>query len=197
LTFVLIALTGVAKVAAEQPRDGVFIHVSHGGDDPHRVLMALSMASIMSEDRDVLVYFDIKGIDVVLKNSDDLTYSHFPSSKTQLAALPKKGVILMACPGCLKAADKTAADLARRADRRQGPLLLVHQGKNSDLGLLTCRGAQAKRWTFCSCPLPSRQSAVEVAGVRARRRWLGDRMLPLRPVPGLRPSSNVRLAGTG
>jgi predicted peroxiredoxin len=112
LTFALIALTGGAKAVAEPPRDGVFIHVSHGGEDPHRVLMALSMASIMSEDRDVLVYFDIKGIDVVLQNGDDLTYSHFPSSKTQLAALPKKGVILMACPGCLKAVDKTAADLA-------------------------------------------------------------------------------------
>ena len=112
LTLVFGALTGVAGVAAEQPRDGVFIHVSHGGEDPHRVLMALNMASIMSEDRDVLVYFDIKGIDVVLKDGDDLTYSHFPSSKTQLAALPKKGVILMACPGCLKAAGKTAADLA-------------------------------------------------------------------------------------
>jgi predicted peroxiredoxin len=112
LTFVLAALTGVAKAVAEQPRDGVFIHVSHGGEDPHRVLMALNMASIMSEDRDVLVYFDIKGIEVVLKGGDDLTYSHFPSSKTQLAALPRKGVILMACPGCLKAAGKTAADLA-------------------------------------------------------------------------------------
>ena len=112
LTIVLMALTSVHGAVAEQPRDGVFIHVSHGGDEPHRVLMALSMASIMSEDRDVLVYFDIKGIDVVLKDSDDLSYSHFPSSKTQLTALPKKGVILMACPGCLKAADKTAADLA-------------------------------------------------------------------------------------
>lgn len=112
LILVLGALTGVNTVAAEQPRDGVFIHVSHGSDDPHRVLMAMSMASIMSEDRDVLMYFDIKGIDVVLQDSDDLNYSHFPSSKTQLAALPKKGVILMACPGCLKAAGKTAADLA-------------------------------------------------------------------------------------
>jgi predicted peroxiredoxin len=112
LACVLIASTGTATAVAEQPRDGVFIHVSHGGDDPHRVLMALSMAGIMSEDRDVLMYFDIKGIDVVLKSSDDLSYSHFPSSKTQLAALPKKGVILMACPGCLKAAGKTADDLA-------------------------------------------------------------------------------------
>jgi predicted peroxiredoxin len=112
LVFLLTWITGMTSAVAAQPRDGVFIHVTHGKDDPHRVLMALSMASIMAEDRDVLVYFDIKGIDVVLKDADDLVYSHFPSSKTQLNALPKKGVILMACPGCLKAAGKSAAQLA-------------------------------------------------------------------------------------
>jgi predicted peroxiredoxin len=79
---------------------------------PHRVLMALNMASIMAEDRDVLVYSGIQGIGVVLKDADDLSYSHFPSSKKQLATLPQKGVILMDCPGCLKAANKTAVDLA-------------------------------------------------------------------------------------
>ena len=105
-------LAGGSGACAAEPRDGVFIHVTHGGDDPHRVLMALSMASIMADDHDVLVYFDIKGIDVVLKDADDLTYSHFLSSKKQLASLPKKGVILMACPGCLKAAGKTPDDLA-------------------------------------------------------------------------------------
>ncbi len=112
LALSLVAWNCTRVAIAEQPRDGVFIHVTRGSDDPHRVLMALNMANIMSEDRDVLVYFDIKGIEVVLKDSEDLVYSHFPSSKHQLAALPKKGVILMACPGCLKAADKTVADLA-------------------------------------------------------------------------------------
>ena len=110
--FVLLAAASVTDAVAGEARDGVFIHVTHGKDDPHRVLMALSMASIMSEGRDVLVYFDIKGIDVVLKDAEDLTYSHFPSSKRQLMALPQKGVILMACPGCLKAAGKTPDDLA-------------------------------------------------------------------------------------
>lgn len=107
-----LLLGGVSRAGAAQPRDGVFIHVSHGEDDPHRVLMALSMANIMADGRDVLVYFDIKGIDVVLKGAKDLAYSHFPSSKEQLSMLPKKGVILMACPGCLKAAGKTPTDLA-------------------------------------------------------------------------------------
>jgi hypothetical protein len=79
LVSLAISVGNVHSAEAAEPRDGVFIHVSHGKDDPHRVLMALSMASIMCEDRDVLIYFDIKGIDVVLKDAEDLRYSHFPS----------------------------------------------------------------------------------------------------------------------
>jgi predicted peroxiredoxin len=97
---------------AEQTRDGVFIHVSHGKEDPHRVLMALNMANLMSEDYDVLIYFDIKGIEVVLKEAPDISYAHFTSSRQQLSVLLKKGITIMACPGCLKAAGKTADDLA-------------------------------------------------------------------------------------
>ena len=107
-----VLLAGTSADAAADPRDGVFIHISHGEQDPHRVLMALSMAAIMAEDRDVLVYFDIKAVGVVLKDAEDLRHKHFPTSKEQLAALPKKGVTLMACPGCLKAAGKTPSDLA-------------------------------------------------------------------------------------
>jgi len=106
------ALAGAGEPAAAAPRDGVFIHLTRGAEDPHRVLMALNMASIMAEDHDVLVYFDIKGIEVVLHDSAEIAYAHFPTSRQQLAALPQKGVILMACPGCLKAAGKAAADLA-------------------------------------------------------------------------------------
>jgi predicted peroxiredoxin len=93
-------------------RDGVFIHISHGLDDPHRVLMALQMASIMAEDHDVLVYFDIKGIEVVLEGAPNITYSHFTASRTQLFDLRERGVLLMACPGCLRAAGKGLEDLA-------------------------------------------------------------------------------------
>jgi predicted peroxiredoxin len=98
--------------AAPPPRDGVFIHVSHGPEDPHRVLMALRMAELMAADRDVLVYFDIKGIEVVLADAPDLEYAEFPSSSSQLAKLMELGVALHACPGCLAAAGKTAEDLA-------------------------------------------------------------------------------------
>jgi predicted peroxiredoxin len=92
-------------------RDGIFIHISHGTDDPHRVLMALQMAALMSETKDVLVYFDIAGVEVVLNDAEDLTFSHFPSSKTQLKKLIDMNIPVQACPGCLKAAGKTADDL--------------------------------------------------------------------------------------
>jgi predicted peroxiredoxin len=91
--------------------DGVFIHISNGYNDPHRVLMALNMAVLMSDDKDVVLYFDIKGIEIVLNDSEDLEFSHFPSSHTQIKTLLEKGVKIMACPGCLKAAGKTGDDL--------------------------------------------------------------------------------------
>lgn len=93
-------------------RDGIFIHISHGSEDPHRVLMALNMAAIMAESRDVLVYFDIKGVEVVLKESPDISFSHFPSSQTQIQNLLKKNVPILACPGCLKAAGMSPEDIA-------------------------------------------------------------------------------------
>lgn len=92
-------------------KDGIFVHISHGSDDLHRLLMGLQMAVKMSETKDVIVYFDISGIEAVLKDSEDFDYSHFPSSKTQLNQLLSKGITVMACPGCLKTAGKTEQDL--------------------------------------------------------------------------------------
>lgn len=125
LASVLMAGMVAAGVASEPPagsvKDGVFLHISHGKDDPHRLLMALNMANIMADDHDVLVYFDINAVNAVLKNSEDIVFAHFPSSQNALAALKAKKVILMACPGCLKAAGKTKEDLAdgiRIADKK-------------------------------------------------------------------------------
>jgi len=109
----LVLLAGIAAVKAPgpEPRDGMFVHVSHGTDDPHRVIMALRMAEIMQEQRDVLVYFDIKGIEVCLKDAQDIQFAQMPSSKTQIRTLLDKKVTIMACPGCLRAAGKGAQDL--------------------------------------------------------------------------------------
>lgn len=96
----------------ETPGDGVFIHISNGVDEPHRLLMGLNMANMMADDHNVLIYFDVEGISAVLDESPDITYSHFPSLHEQLQNLPGKGVTLMACPGCLRAAGKSKEDLA-------------------------------------------------------------------------------------
>ncbi len=96
----------------EKPSDGIFIHLSHGPEDPHRVLMALRMAEIMSEDKDVLVYLDIKAVHVVLKDSENITMEgDFPESHKQLRTLIEKGVELQVCPGCLKAAGRSPEDV--------------------------------------------------------------------------------------
>lgn len=111
----LAVTTGVSAAdgpATTESRDGLFIHISHGQDNPHRLLMALSMAAMMSEDRPVLIYFDITGVDAVLADAPDVTYSHFAPLSQQLTTLRERGVTMMACPGCLKAAGKGANDLA-------------------------------------------------------------------------------------
>jgi predicted peroxiredoxin len=94
----------IAEEAPAKPQsDGVFIHVSSGPNNPQRILMALQMAALMSEDRDVLVYFDIEAVSVVLKDAVDISFAQFPSSITQLDKLIERGVPLLVCPGCLEA----------------------------------------------------------------------------------------------
>lgn len=124
--FALLILAGIASSCVNQveketvitsdttaiaPRDGVFYHISSGPEDPHKVVMALKQAGMMAEDKDVLVYFDIKGIEVVLNDAQDVSYPTFPTSKESLKFLMDKGVTIFACPACLKAAGKSEADL--------------------------------------------------------------------------------------
>ncbi|MBD3168232.1 MAG: peroxiredoxin [candidate division Zixibacteria bacterium] len=95
----------------EPATDGVFIHITAGPENPHRVLMALQMANIMAETQDVLVYLDIEGVKVVLNDAEDIEFSHFATSHAQIRKLIGAGATVMACPGCLKVIDKTGEDL--------------------------------------------------------------------------------------
>ncbi len=89
--------------APEAIQDGVFIHVSQGTRSPHQVLTALQIAERLSETRNVLVYFDIRGPEVVVKGSKDIQFGSFPSSHAQLKKLADRGVPLYCCPDSLKA----------------------------------------------------------------------------------------------
>jgi len=101
--------TKTASATTPPVRDGVFIHLK--SKDPHTALMALNMAVMWTADKDVLVYADIQAVHLFLKGAPDVTYSHFPSSHTNIKALLAKGVTIYVCPGCLKAAGKSGADL--------------------------------------------------------------------------------------
>jgi predicted peroxiredoxin len=95
----------------DRPKDGVFIHVTHGNKHPHRVLMALNLAEKMAPDKDVILYFDIDGIETLLKDAPDLSFTHCPSSHAQIKKLLDMGIKMMACSGCLKSIGKTPEDL--------------------------------------------------------------------------------------
>jgi len=97
--------------APEAIQDGVFIHISQGMRSPHQVLTALQMAERLSETRNVLVYFDIRGPEVVVKGSKDIQFGSFPSSHAQLKKLADQGVPLFCCPESLKALGYQPEDL--------------------------------------------------------------------------------------
>ena len=92
-------------------KDGIFLHISSGYDNPHKVLMALKMAAMMSMDQDVLVYIDIKGVEMLVKTSKDMKFKDFPTLFELLDQLAAKKVTVMACPTCLKVAGYQPEDL--------------------------------------------------------------------------------------
>ena len=103
----------VGKVAETETtvRDGIFIHITECYNDPHRVLMPLKMAVMMSADKDVLVYLDIHAVQLLVKGSEDLKFADFESAHTYIKQLTDKGVGVYACPTCLKIAGYKPEDL--------------------------------------------------------------------------------------
>lgn len=99
------AMSGAAQ-------DGLFIHLSHGPDDPQRLLMGLQMANIMANDgKDVLVYCDIEAVNILTKEADRVEKMGFRSSEELLASLLENDVAVRACPSCMAVAGYSADDL--------------------------------------------------------------------------------------
>jgi predicted peroxiredoxin len=95
----------------ESVRDGVFIHLKEGYNDPHRVLMPMKMANLMAGDKDVLVYMDIHAVELLVKGARDMNYEDFESFQTYIKQLLEKKVGIYACPTCLKIAGINQEDL--------------------------------------------------------------------------------------
>lgn len=92
-------------------RDGMFIHITESYNDPHRILMPLKMAVMMSMDKDVIVYMDIKAVELLVKSSKDLSFGEFESAHTYIKQLINNKVVVCACPTCLKIAGFKPEDL--------------------------------------------------------------------------------------
>lgn len=91
--------------------DGIFIHVKQGPDNEHEVLMALSMAAKFAPDYDVLMYFDIDGIEMVTTDAPNLEMEPFGSSDRLFDKLVDAGVTIFACPGCMEVSGVKPSDL--------------------------------------------------------------------------------------
>jgi len=101
----------VTEDPVEKPRDGVFIHISKGSEDTHAVLMALMLADKFAGDKDVLVFFDKEGIELVTENAPNLEMDPFDPSDEIFERLSDEGATLLACPACMKVAGVEEADL--------------------------------------------------------------------------------------
>lgn len=110
-----ILMTSCVKTTVESPSepetDGVFIHISEGYNDAHKALMPLKMATIMANDKDVLIYMDIHAVNLLVKGSEDLMFDGFESAHTYFKQLLDMEVGIYACPTCLKVAGFEPADL--------------------------------------------------------------------------------------
>ena len=112
---VAVALAGLGfkNATPEEPakKDGIFIHVSSGYDNPHKVVMALTLAEKFTETHDVMVFFDIKGVEVLTADAEAITMENFTSSKVALENLIASGATVAACPMCMKKAGINLTDL--------------------------------------------------------------------------------------
>lgn len=82
-------------------RDGVFIHISEGYNNPLKVLKALNLAVKMTDSYDVALYFDINGVDLLTKSSENIQLDNFLSLHESLDKLIEKHVLIIACPMCM------------------------------------------------------------------------------------------------
>lgn len=116
---VLITALSFSCNSAREPQpapeqDGVFVHISHGLDNPHKHLMALKMAVTMAEGKkDVLVYCDIEAVKALTSDAKAVTMEGFPSSHELLDRLTELNVTVLACPTCMKVAGIEQGDLRK------------------------------------------------------------------------------------
>ena len=137
LSCIALSLFGQVQ-QKDKVRDGVFVHISHGVDSPHRLLMALKMAVTMAEDKkDVLVYCDIEAVKVLVTGAQTVTFGNFPSSHELLNRLKELKVTVTCLPHLYEDREHRAKrSLPRCQCRTKGSLFFFYKRKNSVARLL-------------------------------------------------------------
>ena len=110
--FILVVLAGaiagfsLKSNPVEKPvkKDGIFMHISSGYDNPHKVAMALTLATKFTDTHDVMLFFDIKGVEILKKGAESITMENFTSSDEALRSLLESGARIAAFPMCMKKA---------------------------------------------------------------------------------------------
>jgi predicted peroxiredoxin len=113
LIFISLYVTSLqAQVKDElQGKEGLFLHITTSYDNPHRLLMPLKMATLMANDKAVLIYMDIEAVKILVKDSKDITHPEFESAHNYIKKLLEMEVEIYACPTCLKVAGYKIEDL--------------------------------------------------------------------------------------
>lgn len=97
-------IADLVKPLQQTVKDGVFFHISSGYENPKKVLMAFSLAVKMAESEDVCLFFDIEGVKLLTKTSEDIQMENYMSLHEAINKLTEQNVLIMACPMCTKAA---------------------------------------------------------------------------------------------
>lgn len=72
-------IADLVKPSQQTVKDGVFLHISSGYENPKKVLMALNLAVKMVETKDVCLFFDIEGVKLLTKTAEDIQMENLMS----------------------------------------------------------------------------------------------------------------------
>lgn len=110
ITSLLIGITGLYGVIKHTPfisgenpvpENSVVVHISTGTDNKHAIMMGLNTAkTFLDAGTEVFVFFDVKGVQAVVENSN-FVYMDFPPSHQLINELIERGAKVSVCKHCL------------------------------------------------------------------------------------------------
>lgn len=86
-------MSELAKMeGAQKPKDGIFIHICSGYNNPEKVLTALNLALGLSEINNVELFFDLDAVELLKKTSENIELQNFLSLHESLDSIIKNNI---------------------------------------------------------------------------------------------------------